>query len=160
MTSQQSYITWFVFLLSQSLCYALDRTIRKWHLAGHWSSASILWCGSLLIFVVFFVGLYHIRKATPNGQEQPSFVPADRRAAWPLLFACLFFGLATILRVQSVFESWSVPQVPLALKLAFACVTSINLSAFCWWSNGVYKEWLAARRQNRGLRQEADGDLR
>lgn len=132
------FILFNVFIISLTLWTALDRSLAVSYFADRRGDAGLFWWGSVLLLIVFAVGMYQLRKAEAVGQGEPS--PSDK-ASGVLLISSLFFGIAAALHIESVIERMSAPQVPLALKFGFGILTIINLGAWLWWTADNYREW-------------------
>lgn len=132
------FILFNVFIISLMLWTGLDRTLSVSYFADRRGDAGLFWWGSLLLSIVFAVGLYQIIKAGAAGQGEP---PSSGKASVALLVSSLGFGIVAALHIQSVMERMAAPQVPLALKFGFGVLTVINLGAGLWWTVGNYREW-------------------
>jgi len=141
MTTMKGFVLFNVFLMSTTLWTALDRTISAGYFAELTADAGLFWWGSLLLLIVFAVGLCHIRKVRQAAPAEPPYVGKARGL---LLVSSLCYSVV-VFDIQRVVERISSPQLPLALKVWFVVLTIINLGAFLWWTADNYRKWRKGR---------------
>ncbi|BDI32845.1 hypothetical protein CCAX7_48960 [Capsulimonas corticalis] len=147
----KEYVAFFAFMISMCLWTAANDTINtQYFAANHGLSAGTWWFGTLLITIVFFIGLAHMGRAARQQEasgQLPYPAPKNPRN-WILFFSSLFWGLSAVERIQTCLTRLNAPQLPSDIKFWFAVLTIVNVGAWLLWVIHTYGMWRSQRTQS------------